>query len=189
MSEATNTVFREVYEITGKPAIKIADAFFEKRREAHDAQLALVKELGATGYRPGYGGGIMTLIFTSADKVLPGMRRWQKGGRLECVPSGNTKAGRELKTRLAAAPIITPVERLAWEFGWPQGHMIFSEGKVHWPNAVQTRFPRVRYFLTVPRQLKDKWAPPAGLKLVRESDMLRAIEDHNEAVKDKKKAA
>ena len=176
------TVFKEHYEITGAAARKKAEAFTARQQAARDAHWAILNDLGAKGYRPSYYGGIKSIMFEK-DKVPSTFRRigWDKG-LAECVPLLKSKAGKGIAARLKAAPQIEDWRKFADEFGWKGRSPMSTEGGrgcIYFASGVRVVKPKVRYFLQFPRTLKDGWTPPAGLKLVRESDMLRAIEDHN----------
>lgn len=181
-------VFKEHYEITGKDALAKARAFIARRQAAHDAHWKLVKELKAEGYRPGHSGDIRSIMFHK-DKIPHLFRRigWDQG-HAECVPLLKSKAGKELAARIKAVPKIESWRVFVDEFGWngrsPMGES--SGGRlgmcIYYGTGVRVSKPKERYFLQLPRTLKDGWKMPKGLKLVRESTMLMALEDHNAAV-------
>lgn len=190
------TVYKEVYEVVGAKTLAAARAFKAARIAAFDAQWKIARALGADGFRPGHGGGIKTLLF-KADTGIPlppgfkriGSDRW----RVECATVRNTKAGKEAGAKLAAAPKRENWSAFANTFDWKGRSPMStaSNGRViiHFASGVEVGFPRERFFVTFPRELKDGWKPPKGIKLVRESDMLRAIEDHTAEVgrRDKRK--
>lgn len=180
-------VFKEVYEVIGAAAKKAARAHASGREAALAAQWKLVQSLGAEGFRPGHGGCIKSLLFAQGAMVPPGLRKiGTDKGRNEFRPSGNTKAGKELNKLLWAAPRVEGWGAFADTFGWKGRSPISTEGGrgvIYFCAGVHVKKPRERFFLTYPRELKDGWKPPTGLKLVRESDMMRAIEDHNAAIK------
>lgn len=185
-----STMYKEVYEITGSAAKKKAEAFSARQQAARDAHWKIINDVGGEGYRPSYYGGIKSIMFAK-DKVPPTFRRtgWDKG-LAECVPLLKSKAGKELAERFKAAPKIEDFRSFADEFGWKGRSPMGTDGGrgcIYFATGVSVRHPRVRYFLQFPRTLKDGWKAPPGLKLVRESDMLRAIEDHNAAAKKAKK--
>lgn len=179
-------VFKEVYEVTGSDELKRARAFAAKRDAAHKTQWEVVRSFGAEGYRPGYGGRIKSLLFAKTAEVPAGLRKvGTDQGRIEYQPSLNTKAGKAIQATLSAAPIVEDWGRFANEFDWKgRSPMDGQRGLIYHASGVQVLRPRQRFFLTYPRELKDGWKAPKGLTLVRESDMLRAIEDHNNSVKD-----
>lgn len=181
------TVFKETYEVTGAPTLKLAREFAAKRTAALDAQWALVKALGASGFRPGYRGVIKSLLFDVGSEIPTGLRNIrQDGKKLEYEPSRNTKSGKAIEARISASPRVEGWGEFANTFGWKGRSPMDSvggRGVIYFAAGIHILKPRERFFLTYPRELKDGWNPPAGLKLVRESDMLRAIEDHNAAVK------
>jgi hypothetical protein len=197
------TVFKEYYEITGAAGIKLARAHAAKQQAACDAHWKLVKEFKADGYRPSHEGRVKTLLFTpQLDAKLPrvvppGMRYVGKDVvdgkiRLEYVPSRNTKSGSELAKKFAEVDRIESWSSFADAFGKFEGRSPIGEGSgsrtgfvIYHCHGIHVRKPRERFFLVYPRELKDKWRPPKGVKLVRESDMLRAIEDYNAAAKKK----
>jgi len=198
------TIFKEHYEITGAAALKQARAHAAKQQSARDAHWKLIREFKADGYRPTHGGAVKTLMFAPQlniklpQNVPPGMRYVGKDVvegkvRLEYAPSKNTKAGRELAKRFAEVDRIESWSAFADAFGKFDGRSPIGEGGsrtgfvIYHCHGVHVRKPRERFFLIYPRELKDKWKAPPGLKLIRESDMLRAIEDHNAAVKKKAK--
>lgn len=212
-------VFKEFYEIVGAAERGWALAFALGIETAHHMQFKVARSLGAEGYRPGPGGMLKSLLFP-LKKLTPldipktikepwalykaavppaGFRKVAfEDGRVECEPVRNTKIGKEMAAKLATPPKIPNWRTFADEFGWNgrspmgagsgsrTGFCIFYAGVTHINN------PREWFFLQLPRQLKDGWKKPPGLKLVRESEVLRAIEDHNEIARkkrDKKKKA
>jgi len=199
------TVFKEYYEMTGAAALKLARAHADKQQKARDAHWKLINELKADGYRPSHEGRIKTLLFAppsganAKSAVPPGMRYVGKDVvdgkiRLEYAPARNTKSGRELAKKFSEVDRIESWSSFADAFGKFEGRSPIGEGSgsrtgflIYHCHGVHVRKPRERFFLVYPRELKDKWKAPPGLKLVRESDMLRAIEDHNAVVDRKKK--
>lgn len=179
------TIFKEFYEVTGV-AKKRAKAFAAERQRATAAQWKLVTSLKAKGYRPGPSGGIRSLFFVEGAWRPDGLRKTGRDmGCIEFEPCLNVKAGKELRARLDAAPRVPSWRAFADTFGWKGRSPMASEegrGRIYFCGGVRVVKPRERFFLTFPRELKDGWKPPSGLKLVRESEMLRAIEDHNIAV-------
>lgn len=185
-------VFREYYEVVGA-AKKRAMQFAEEQRSALKAQWALVQSLGAVAFRPGQGGSIKSLMYDPKATVPAGLRKLGRAeqGNIEYMPARNIAAGKAIAKTLASAPSVKDWGAFANTFGWKGRSPISTwDGRsfVCFCTGVHVSKPRDRFFLQYPRELKDGWTPPAGLKLVRESDMLRAIEDHNAAV-NKKKAA
>lgn len=185
------TVFKEHYEVVGAAEKKLALAHAAARTAAYDAQWALVKSLGAEGFRPGHGGEIKSLLYPKDAKNLPaGLRKvGYDQGRVEYQPSLGSKIGKSLRAKLSEAPRVSSWQAFADQFGW-KGRSLIGEGSgsrtgfvIYHCGGVHVRKPKERFFLIYPRELKDGWKPPKGLKLVRESDMLRAIEDHNARVK------
>lgn len=200
------TVFKEYYEITGKAALAAAREHAAGQQAARDAHWELINKHKADGYRPTNDGLVKSLLFAPRpDAKIPknvpaGMRYVGKDVvdgkvRLEYEPARNTKAGRELAKEFAGVARISSWRAFADAFGGFGGRSPMGEGSgsrtgfiVYYPGAVHLSNPKERFFLTYPRELKDKWVPPKGLKLVRESDMLRAIEDHNAIAAEKRKA-
>lgn len=198
-----STVFKEYYEITSAAAKKLARDHAAKQQKARDAHWNLIREYKADGYRPTHDGRVKTLLFAPQPdakiprNVPPGMRYVGKDVvegkvRLEYAPSKNTTAGRALAKRFAEVDRIESWSAFADAFGKFGDRSPIGEGGgrtgfvIYHCHGVHVRKPRERFFLVYPRELKDKWTPPKGVTLVRESDMLRAIEDHNAAVKKRK---
>lgn len=184
------TVFKEYYEVTGADELAKARVFAAAQSAAWDAQWALVKELGGEGFRPGHAGGLKSVLFAKGKTRPEGWRKTGTDrGRDECVPALNTKAGKGLRTRMAAVARVEDWGQFANTFGWKgRSPMDGAKGMIYFCSGVRVVKPRERLFLTYPRVLKDGWTAPAGLTEVRESDMLRAIEDHNAAIKTKEAA-
>lgn len=181
------TVFKEYYEIVGADMLAKAQAFDTARGETQAEQWALVKKLGGGGYRPGGGGGISTIFFAKGSPMPKGYRKvGSDGGQVECKPVRNTKLGKEICAAIQAAPRIRDWGAFADEFcGWKGRSPMDTKagrGFIYHATGVAVARPQKRFFLQLPRELKDGWTPPEGIKEVRESDMLRAIEDHNAAV-------
>lgn len=188
------TVFKEVYEVVGAKALKAARAHKAAQAAAFAAQWEVAKSFGAEGFRPGYGGKIKTLLF-KADTGLPlppGFKRvGSDRGRIECAPVRNTREGKAAGAKLYGVPAREDCGAFANTFDWkgrsPMSTAANGGRLIHYASGVAVSFPKERFFLTYPRELKDGWAPPKGLKLVRESDMLRALEDHNAEVQRREK--
>jgi hypothetical protein len=182
------TVFKEYFEVTGKADLERAHAFAAARTAAWDAQWALVQSLGGDGFRPGHGGGIKSLLFKKGAARPEGWRKTGTDqGRDECVPARNTKAGKEIVKQLAALPKVESWARFADTFGWNGRSPMGSDGGrgvIYFCTGIHVRKPKDRFFVWYPRELKDGWKAPEGLTEVRESDMLRAVEDHNQAIKE-----
>jgi hypothetical protein len=193
----SDAVFKEYYEVTGKSK-KAAQAFAAERAAALEAQWAIVKSFGADGFRPGHGGGIKSLMFEpdTGKKIPEGLRRIGRAeqGRIEFEPVRNTKAGKAVVAKLAEAPVVKDWGKFADTFGWkgrmPMGPSAGSRTgmAIYSCQGIRVVLPRERIIVIYPRQLKDGWKPEAypDLKPIRESDMLRAIEKHNDLLKEKK---
>jgi hypothetical protein len=185
-------VFKEYYEVVGA-AKKRAMEFARERDVALRAQWKLVQSLGAVAFRPGQGGSIKTLLYDPKADVPAGLRKLGRAekGNIEYAPKLSIAAGKEIARTLASAPSVKDWGHFANSFGWKGRSPVSNEGgrgRIHFTSGVHVIKSRDRFFLQYPRELKDGWRPPEDLKLVRESDMLRAIEDHN-AIVNKKKAA
>lgn len=181
------TVFKEFYEVVGEEAFARAQAHKAAQKRAFDEQWKIVHALGAEGFRPGNGGGVKSLLFTKANPLPDGFRKiGTDRGRIEAQPARNTKAGKRTATELAKAPKVEDWGAFANTFGWkgrsPMSTGIGGRGIIHFCAGVAIGFPKERFFLQFPRELKDGWKPLDGIVLVRESDMLRAIENHNAIV-------
>jgi hypothetical protein len=187
------TVFREVYEIVGASEKKRAQVFITKQTASLNAQWDVCRALGAKAFRPSHDGTMRSLLFAPPLKVRLGLRRiGTDRGHIEYQPSLNTKAGRAIAKQLAEAPRVESLREFANTFDWHGRSPMSTEhgrGIIYFCAGVHVRKPKERFFVTFPRELKDGWKAPKGLKLVRESDMLRAIEDHNALVAKRKKAA
>lgn len=175
-------MFIEVYELTGE-AKKAAQKFVADNKAVVSAQWKIIEAIGAAGFRPSHDGGISTVYFKKDAKPTVGYRTVGKDGdQVECKPSMNTGAGKAAARSLVAAPKTTSWRTFANQFGW-KGRSPFGtkngRGIIYFATGVSVAKPKERFFVTYPRQLKDGWVAPAGLILKRESDMLRAIEDHN----------
>lgn len=187
------TVFKEVYEAVGATALKAARAHKAAQAAAFDAQWDVAKSFGAEGFRPGHGGKIKTLLF-KADTGLPlppGFKRvGSDRGRIECAPVRNTREGKAAGAKLYGVPAREDWGAFANTFDWKGRSPISMSNDrcfISHASGVAVSFPKERFFLTYPRELKDGWKAPKGLKLVRESDMLRAVEDHNAEVQRREK--
>lgn len=184
-------VFKEHYEITGTDALAKARAFETEREKAFEAHWALVKDLGGVGFRPDHGGQIKSVMFKNVNGKTPS--GWRKigteNGNLECAPARNTAAGRALTKKMALVMRNPSWRTFADGFGWEgRSPMAQSSGRrlgmlIYFGGGLSIDMPRKRFFLIFPRTLDDGWVAPQGLTQIRESEMLRAIEDHNAALK------
>lgn len=181
-------IFVTTYEMLGSAA-EAAEKHFASIREARAEWWALAKKYGARGFRPGhYGAPPMALIFEGKDPPA-GFRYWGRpdANTVECKPHKATKVGRAAAADLAALKRTRSDADLAADFGWTE-----------WPTNGRTLFyatcsevalPTKRYFLRLPRFADDGWTASEGLKEIPESELMRAIEDHNAAVRAVKEAA
>jgi hypothetical protein len=176
-------IFHEVYEVVG-PDKKRAEIFAKNRDTAHFAQWQLVDRYGAAGFRPGPMGTIKSLIFDQKQSTSGFRYVGRDGKRFEYSPHRGNTAGKKLAAELSAAPRVETWGEFANTFNWKGRSPIDgAAGKIYHCTGVHVAKPRSRFFMKYPRELKDKWKAPSGLRLIRESTMIRAIEDHNATIK------
>lgn len=190
-------VFKEYYELKGAKLLKAARDHAAAQEKARKAHWVIVKELGGYGYRPSYYGGIKSLLF-KAEKAPDGFRKIGTDKNcIECVPARNTAKGKAAEKLIAVAvPEIPSWGRfcddiLRWNGRSPIGGGSGSRTGfcIYHATGVHISRPKERFIVVLPRTLSDGWKRPEGLKEIRESDMLRAVEDHNALIGKRKQRA
>lgn len=175
------------FEIIGDGR-QLADTFEAEKSEARSTFWAFVHEVGGTGYRPGHNGTLRSVFF---DCELPqGWRAIDKvNGLTEALPARNTKVGKALRDRYGDLPEMPQASRLARDLGYSPSFMPISNGKIYFPSEVRVTFPTERHFLRLPLTADDGFKPDDSLlRELRESEFMRAVEDHNAEARRQKEA-
>lgn len=178
------------YEIV-RAGLEISTAHFEECAAAKRAHWQFVDEVGGSGLRPTGHGGLRSVFF----KTLP--PNWRKIGSrdqlIEAIPSKTSATGKALAKQIAELPQAPEPSILAGKLGYGPNQLVIDgdRGIIYFPTAVELTFPTKRHWLRIPRTLDDGFEPdPAILAECRESEFMRAVEDHNaEARRQQEQAA
>lgn len=172
-------VYVTTYEIIGDGLTK-AREFYGKVEAARSAQWKHLEELGAEGFRPNHNGGVRSIFF----KELP--TGWRSIGRdgdnTEAVPRRGTKAGKAAQDALDALPRAPAPGELAGALGYSPSEMAMDRerGTIYFPTELSVAYPATRFFVRLPRFDKDGFTPnDAELRAIPESELMKAVEDHN----------
>lgn len=156
-----------------------AEAFQTQKDAARQALLDFAIALGAEAYRPNSRGNFYSALFAGE---LP--KGWRKigghNGHMEAMPHRGTKIGKQLIHQIERLPKIPNASELAHSLGYKTSLMPTADGKIYFPTELRVEFPKARHFLTLPLTASDEFIPnPKLLRELRESEFMRAIEDHN----------
>jgi hypothetical protein len=183
-------VYVTTYEIIGSGLAKAAQ-YYADADAAQAKHWEHVEAVGGEGMRPDHNGGLRSVFF----KELPaGWREIaRQSGKMEAVPRRGTKAGKAAQEALDALPRIPRPCALASALGYNPAEMALDgeRGVIYFPTELRVSFPAQRFFIRLPRFEKDGFTPDdAELKAVPESELMKAVEDHNaEAARSRQKEA
>lgn len=170
------------YEAVGEGADLCAE-HFDAVSAARVSWFALCKEFGAVAFRPGHDGRPpRSFLFVGAEPpagwVLVGRPERDK---VEAKPHKGTKIGKAALAKLDALLAAPSDHQLTGTFGY---HDMPTDGRsIYFATATEITFPTRRFFLRFPIAEGSSWRAGAGLAEVRESDFMRALEDHNAEAK------
>jgi hypothetical protein len=129
----------------------------------------------------------MQSLFFTGPKAPMGYRKIRsEEGRIECVPSKTTEAGKAAEMAIRELGRPPQACDLAEKFGWNNLKPVMDYRSIHWPSFLEIDFPDKRYFLGLPRQQGDGWIMPDSLKAIPESEVIEAIETHNAELRQRK---
>ncbi len=176
------SVFVTTYEVNeaGMPLIEQHNAAVAAWKKKG---WALVDELGADGFQPGWG-GIRAILFKEGAPTGWRVLERDPRGAVRCVPRKTSKAGKELAKRLGEVGPMPRGEDAAALFGWAPPEMASCGNKIYFPTAQTIELPSPRHFIRLPRFPKDNWPGHEGLNELPESELMRAIEAHNALVRE-----
>lgn len=186
-----DTATRVTYAPATAKARKLCDDHWRKVDEARKAQWAYATAQGAVGLRNDHGGHIQTLFFPDGKPVPDGWApiplTWKRQpvgkDQIECRPAPRGAAGvARLKEIQQDVPRVPPASALTTAFGWKADGEVFSDGTIKFATATRLTKPKAATFLTYPRHKGDRWTVPRDLREVRQSEVMKAIEDHNACV-------
>jgi hypothetical protein len=185
------SVYVTTYEVIGEGLAK-ADAYYAQADAARQAHWDWAESIGGSGIRPDHNGGLRSVFF---DGDTP--KGWRKvgkqQGKIEAVPNRGTKSGKEAERQMQALDRIPNPDVLAAAFGYAPNELAIdgNRGVIYFPTELRVSFPQARTFLRLPRFAKDGFTPDESeLRAVPESEMMKAVEDHNaEARRLREKAA
>lgn len=186
------------YEATGTRAMRLFKAHFDQRAKARRAIFSMVRRLfGAETYRPNsHDGKVWTLVYKALRPIPAGLRQLNKAERrklvldrvkyVEVVPD-NTTAGRAIRDKLDAVEGLAPAGVFlakAFKWGGERVMKVINESRgtcvIMIPWVQHLSLPYDRYFARA--AYTKKKGRIEGLTEIRESDYVRALEDHNMAV-------
>ena len=174
------SVYITTFEIVGE-GLELADYFDLKKQEARLAQWKFVSEVGGKGYLPdSWTGGLRSVLFDGDPPK--GWRRNKRThkGLIEAVPRKTTKIGKSLLDKIAALPRKPLATQLAAELGYNPESFAIHGTSIYFPTELRVTHPQIRHFLRLPLSPEDGFqADPAFLKAIPESELMKAVEDHN----------
>jgi hypothetical protein len=172
-------VYVTTYEVVGAGLAK-ADTYYALVDEARQAHWDWAESIGGSGIRPDHSGGLRSVFF---DGDLP--KGWRRSGgqqgKTEAVPNRGTKSGKEAERQMQALPRTPRPDELAAAFGYRPNEMAMDGTAIYFPTEMRVAFPMPRTFVRLPRFERDSFTPnEAELRAVPESELMKAVEDHNE---------
>ena len=174
------TVHITTFEIIGEGR-ELADDIQQRRQEASAKHWDFVREVGGEGYFPDkWTGGIRSVLF--ANEVPKGWRRMKRTHKelVEGLPKKTTKAGQALLEQMAALPRQPTTSSLASDLGYNPASFAMDGTSIYFPTEVRVEHPETRHFLRLPLTSDDGFdADPDFLRAVPESELMKAVEDHN----------
>ncbi len=177
------TVYTTTFEMIGEGR-DLADRYEQQKRDAAGEQWAFVKEVGGAGYCPSsWNGALQSVLF---DGELPeGWRRiGSVKGMTNAVPRASTKAGKAWLAKIEALPAKPLPTSLAVELGYARDSFAIDGSAIYFPTEIRVEHPETRHFLRLPLQAGDGFEPDLQrLKPVAESELMKAVEDHNAEAK------
>lgn len=180
-------VYVTTYEVIGAGEA-IADQHYAKVNEAKDAHWQFVKSVGGVGYRPDHNGGLRSVFFAEMPKG------WRKSGgsgaKIEAIPRKGSKAGEALIAAIGGLLRAPTPGELAAALGFAPKEWAFCDsGVIYFPTELRVEFPAKRSFVRLPRSAGDGYEPDETmLRALPESELMKALEDHNEVVRQRKAA-
>jgi hypothetical protein len=177
-------VYVTTYEVVGAGLAK-ADVYYSRAQEARQTHWDWAESIGGSGIRPNHNGGLRSVFF-SGD-VPKGWRKiGSQQGKIEAVPNRGTKSGKEAEAAMAALPRIPRPDELASVFGYSPNELAMdgNRGVIYFPTELRVAHPAPRTFIRLPRFDRDGFTPDeAELRAIPESELMKAIEDHNAEAK------
>lgn len=177
-------VFVTTYELVGD-AVQIGVDHYAAVEAARTAGFALAKQFGAEGFRPTRRGGHPLSMFFRGD--LP--TGWRKIGRAdgltEARPNKGTKAGKAAQAQMQACASAPEDTALASALGYNPSEIAMdtNRGVIYFPTSLRVDHPSARYFVRIPRFDRDDFKPDKSrLRAIPESELMRALEEHNAEV-------
>lgn len=181
-------IYTTTYEVIGA-GIPIAEAHFEAVEAAQAVQWEFVESVGGVGFRPNSEGALLSVYFT---EVPQGWRKiGSQGHKIETRPNKSTVAGKAAAKLIADLPHPPRATDLASQFGYnPSEWAIDRErGVIYFPTMMQVAHPEPRSFLRLPRFSGDGFEPDETiLRALAESELMKAVEDHNAEAKRQREA-
>ena len=178
-------VYVTTYEIIGA-GLPIAHDFYNRQEAAREEHFRFAEDVGGQGYRPHGMGGLSSVFF--AGPQLPA--GWRKigthGSKIEARPNNGTKLGKAFGARIAALPRLPQADDLASALGYSPKEMVFdsNRGTVFFPTELRVAHPIDRMFVRLPRIAGDDFKPDETmLRAIPESELMKAVEDHNAETK------
>jgi hypothetical protein len=182
-------VYVTTYEIVGEGAERAA-AYYAEIDSARAAHWLFAESVGGVGFRPCHNGGIRSVLFDAATPT-----GWRKTGRskgkIEAVPNRGTKAGKAAAAQMADLPAVPRPDALAKLFGYSPNELAMDSdrGVIYFPTEMRVAHPAPRSFLRLPRFDGDGFTPDeAVLRALPESELMKAVEDHNAEAKRQREA-
>lgn len=167
------------FEIIGEGR-DLADDFETQKQSAKKAHWSFVNEVGGAGYCPdSWTGGVRSVLF---DREIP--KGWRKIGMhkgfVNAVPNKATKLGKALIANMAELLKKPLPTRLAADLGYDPNVFAMDGTTIYFPTEIRVAHPEKRHFLRLPLTPADGFEPdPDLLKAVPESELMKAVEDHN----------
>lgn len=173
-------VFITTYEVIG--AHEIATAHYAAVDNARNAHWAFVKKVGGSGYQPGYGGGVVAVLF---EQLPAGWRQiCTEKNWIKAVPHKATREGKAVYEKMKALPVPPSPEQLCADYGYQPSEFPIEGTTIYFATALRVTFPSERIFLRIPRTASDGFEPnEAHLRALPESEFMAAIEAHNAEAK------
>lgn len=200
-----STIYRRYFRVTEGPLIQATNDITEQREKASEAIMALAKEVGATDARTFHDGRFAGFVFEQDPGTK--WKRLRSGGY---YPKKNSTWGRELAKRITDLPRHESIAGALRAVGLvPHSPALIDESRSVGLYVTLTGSQKLGvWFVSVPwrdedpaeieQYKKDRaagtrfcvelahlcWEPPAELHEVKHWEVLKEIEEMNQALKE-----
>jgi hypothetical protein len=173
--------FTEYYELTGK-AVDDAEIFHDTREQAIHSWMAFADTIGAESMSHHANGTVRSILVKLNKDIPDGWRKSSvRDGLQECVPHKGRKAGKAIIIEMADLPKVLPYEKvMPLEL---RSVELFKPAAVVYPTCQRLCADRLRYVVSLPRNLNDALEIPDTWANISEREYTTSFSEHNAAAK------